>query len=150
MICPCGSKKNFSECCQPIFDDQKNADSPESLMRSRYCAFVMQDLSHVINTWHPTTRPQPTDIHFDKCKWLGLTIASISRKPDESIGTVTYSARYLYNNCLFIIEECSSFRWENDRWFYYDGDVRSSNTKIAKNGSCPCGSGKKFKRCCMK
>lgn len=31
-----------------------------------------------------------------------------------------------------------------------DNDIKASNTKIGRNDPCPCGSGKKYKNCCLK
>jgi 23S rRNA pseudouridine1911/1915/1917 synthase len=35
-LCPCGSLKKYSECCEPIIKKAEKASSPEVLMRSRY------------------------------------------------------------------------------------------------------------------
>ena len=40
----------------------------------------------------------------------------------------------------------SSFIKEDGTWKYLDGELY--NSKIERNESCPCGSGKKFKKCC--
>jgi uncharacterized protein YchJ len=43
---------------------------------------------------------------------------------------------------------------EDDQWFYVDGDTKGDsppvtrNIKVGRNEPCPCGSGKKFKKCC--
>ncbi|UNB77983.1 SEC-C domain-containing protein [Escherichia coli] len=33
---------------------------------------------------------------------------------------------------------------ENGQWYYIDG----TRPQICRNDPCPCGSGKKFKKCC--
>ena len=35
-LCPCGSLKKYSECCEPIIKKAEKASSPEVLMRSLY------------------------------------------------------------------------------------------------------------------
>jgi len=44
------------------------------------------------------------------------------------------------------LHEESRFLRENGQWLYVDGDCRVE--EIGRNDTCPCGSGKKFKRCC--
>ena len=49
--------------------------------------------------------------------------------------------------------ERSRFRREDGRWYYVSGEnVRPSPTRRAatagRNDPCPCGSGRKFKKCC--
>ncbi|HGW8343619.1 TPA: YchJ family metal-binding protein, partial [Escherichia coli] len=52
QLCPCGSAVEYSLCCHPYVSGEKVAPDPEHLMRSRYCAFVMQDADYLIKTWH--------------------------------------------------------------------------------------------------
>ena len=51
--CLCGSNNLFSECCEPYLQNKKEADNPETLMRSRYCAFALRDYNYIRKTWHP-------------------------------------------------------------------------------------------------
>ena len=50
--------------------------------------------------------------------------------------------------------EIAEFRRENDTWFFYDAkapkpkQVVRQGPKIGRNTLCPCGSGKKYKKCC--
>ncbi|EEW2298111.1 YchJ family metal-binding protein, partial [Escherichia coli O116:H51] len=50
QLCPCGSAVEYSLCCHPYVSGEKVAPDPEHLMRSRYCAFVMQDADYLIKT----------------------------------------------------------------------------------------------------
>ena len=53
----------FSQCCGRYVDDFENtpAGDAESLMRSRYTAFVLERADYLLATWHPTTRPASID-----------------------------------------------------------------------------------------
>ncbi|WP_187439378.1 SEC-C metal-binding domain-containing protein, partial [Escherichia coli] len=42
------------------------------------------------------------------------------------------------------IIERSRFLKENGQWYYIDG----TRPLFGRNDPCPCGSGKKFKKCC--
>ena len=50
--------------------------------------------------------------------------------------------------------ERSRFRRAEGRWVYLDGEmvkpkpVVREEPKVGRNAPCPCGSGRKFKRCC--
>ena len=54
------------------------------------------------------------------------------------------------------LREDAFFRREDGRWYYVDGNVhgqdpyRRETPKIGRNEPCPCGSGKKYKKCCGK
>ena len=49
--------------------------------------------------------------------------------------------------------ELSTFKKEGNEWFFVDGALRNntiqrSSPKVGRNDPCPCGSGKKAKKCC--
>src|SRR5579859_5003628 len=54
--CPCGSGRPYPQCCGPLHTGGAAPDA-QSLMRSRYCAFVLCDERYLLATWHPSTRP---------------------------------------------------------------------------------------------
>ena len=49
------------------------APDAESLMRSRYTAFVQQRADYLLATWHASTRPAELDFE-PGLKWLGLDV----------------------------------------------------------------------------
>jgi SEC-C motif-containing protein len=61
--CPCGRKDArgrplaFARCCGPYLADIEDRPAPdaESLMRSRYSAFVLQDADYLLATGIPRT-----------------------------------------------------------------------------------------------
>ncbi|EHG8280781.1 YchJ family protein [Klebsiella oxytoca] len=147
-LCPCGSALEYSACCQRYLAGTQLAPDPSQLMRSRYSAFVMQDADYLIKTWHPSCQAQQfrADLEngFKQTQWLGLTVfaADEGRSPDE--GYVSFIARFTDNNRSGAIIERSRFLKENGQWYYIDG----MRPLIGRNDPCPCGSGKKFKKCC--
>ena len=48
----------------------------------------------------------------------------------------------------------ATFRKDEGKWRFVDGEmvkpkpVRREATKVGRNDPCPCGSGKKYKKCC--
>ena len=59
-------------------------------------------------------------------------------------GFVSFVARFREHNKNGAIIERSRFLKENGQWYYIEG----TRPIIGRNDPCPCGSGKKFKKCC--
>lgn len=148
--CCCGSGNVFSSCCGAIIEDHLEAKTPEALMRSRYSAYVLHNEKHLLRTWDISTRPDSVEFD-DDTTWLNLQVhcAGIDREnPDK--GTVNFTASFLTGGELFTMNERSNFRRRDEHWYYIDGENETVRTVVSKKAPCPCGSGKKFKRCCLK
>ena len=122
-LCPCDSGQIFRGCCQPYLRGELNAPSAAALMRSRYTAYVLEDASYLLATWHPATRPG--SLHFDqqsRPKWLGL---AVKRRADidNQHAMVEFVARYKINGRAFRLHETSRFKLIDGRWYYLDGEV---------------------------
>lgn len=151
MDCHCGSKKAFSECCEPLLNGTRQAESAESLMRSRYSAYVEQKVPYLIDTVHASKRSlhHPAEIArwSRENEWDRLEILRAEEAPGKNAGIVHFKAwfygpgRVLNNH-----EEISRFAWVDGRWYYVDGSY-PQRAKIGRNDRCYCGSGKKFKHC---
>ena len=127
--CPCGRVNArqkplaYADCCGRYLDhwDATPAPDAESLMRSRYTAFVAERAEYLQATWHPSTRPAA--LEFDAgAKWLGLTVRS-HRTTGADRAEVTFVARYRVGGRAVRLEETSRFVREGGRWFYVDGDL---------------------------
>jgi SEC-C motif domain protein len=127
--CPCGrlgpSKKAlaFGRCCSPFIDDFEGTPAPdaESLMRSRYSAFVLERRDYLLATWHASTRPGA--LEFDPgVKWLGLEVRQ-HRQLDDSHAEVEFVARQKSPGTAALrLHERSRFVREQERWWYLDGE----------------------------
>lgn len=149
-LCPCGSQIPFAACCLPILDDHRRAETAEALMRSRYSAFVQKHEQHILTSWHPRTRPKALNFDDHPVVWLGLEIhESVEGTPSDSTGTVEFTTSYLENGQLCSLREKSQFLKEDGLWLYLRGECRIKKEKVERNQPCPCGSGKKFKKCCL-
>ncbi|HDH0697667.1 TPA: YchJ family protein [Klebsiella aerogenes] len=148
QLCPCGSALEYSSCCQRYLTGGQLAPSPSQLMRSRYSAFVMKDADYLIKTWHPSCDATHfrADIEkgFANTQWLGLTVFATADGHHPNEGFVSFIARFTEDNRPGAIIERSRFLKENGQWYYIDG----TRPLIGRNDPCPCGSGKKFKKCC--
>ncbi|HLW05507.1 MAG TPA: YchJ family metal-binding protein [Azoarcus sp.] len=99
------------------------ASDAETLMRSRYTAFVLRNEAYLLGTWHPSTRPERLDLAEDTTRWIGLTIRRHeSTGPDRAC--VEFVARYRIHGRAHRLHETSRFVREGGQWFYVDGDVK--------------------------
>ena len=128
LPCPCGrvvAKKSlaYAACCGRFLDHFTTAPAPdaESLMRSRYSAFVLGRTDYLAATWHATTRP--ADVAADPgTKWLGLEVRQHT-VVDPDHADVEFVARYREAGRGARIHERSRFVREDGRWLYVDGDL---------------------------
>ncbi len=152
MPCPCGNGV-FQDCCRKYLDGEKAAPTAETLMRSRYTAYVLNNVEYLLKSWHPASRPEKDFVLEEAIHWQGLEILDTEDGgKDDDIGQVEFIASYLVEDRPGQLRERSDFRREDGLWYYVDGkDVKAQPitvTKIGRNEPCPCGSGKKYKRCC--
>lgn len=118
-LCPCGSGKQYADCCGLFHEGKAVPTTPEQLMRSRYSAFVVKNSEYLLDTWHPTTRPVELTVD-EPIKWLSLKIKNKGIiSPTE--GFVEFTARGLISGRGFKQNEKSRFVLENGRWYYVDG-----------------------------
>jgi SEC-C motif-containing protein len=130
--CPCGRTDRrdkpiaYAMCCGRYLDDFDNTPAPdaESLMRSRYTAFVLEREAYLLATWDPARRPAA--IEFEPgVKWLGLDIRSRSVL-DAEHAEVEFVARQrsATTGAATRLHERSRFVREGERWYYLDGDLQ--------------------------
>ncbi len=150
--CPCGLHAHYSACCKVFIDGVKNAETAELLMRSRYTAYVVKDVDYLLKTWHFAGRPDEID-PASIPTWTGLTIVRTEEgQADDSEGIVEFKAQAQDGQQSWQLHEVSNFVKDEDQWYYVDGDIVKpepvTSSKVGRNAPCPCGSGKKFKKCC--
>ena len=91
-------------------------------MRSRYSAFAHRDVTYLLATWHPSTRPATLELE-EGAKWLGLEIRQ-HRSTGADSAEVEFVARFRVAGRAVRQHELSRFVREDGRWYYLDGDVR--------------------------
>jgi SEC-C motif domain protein len=162
-LCPCGSNLNYDECCEPIIKGAKRALTAEALMRSRYSAYVKQEIQYLHDSLHPDFRKdfdmKATAAWAASSEWQKLEIINtIAGGIEDEAGQVEFVATY--KDKAKSVEnkhhELSRFKKKDGVWYFVDGGpapvqqyVRAT-PKVGRNDPCLCGSGKKFKKCCGK
>ena len=116
--CRCQSGLLYDDCCRPFHLSLAAAPTAERLMRSRYCAFALQDGAYLLKTWHPSTRPVSIDLD-PEMRWHQLQILSRSGGGllDRS-GTVEFVARYRAAGTTGEQHENSYFVRADGAWLY--------------------------------
>ena len=115
-----------------------NISTPKDLMISRYEAFVKEDWKYIAQT---SINQTEEDLKLSpKIEWLKLDVIA----DDEN--TVEFKAYYRINTEIELLHEKSTFVKVANEWRYKDGEL--FNSSIQRNELCPCGSQKKFKKCC--
>ncbi len=113
-------------------------------MRSRYSAFVLGEVEYLIYSDTNSNEAAKEELlAFSKgVEWLGLEIVA------ANADTVEFKAYYNAGNTTQLLHEKSRFVQREGIWKYDTGELLGS--KIERNIPCPCGSGKKFKKCCLR
>jgi SEC-C motif-containing protein len=172
MKCPCDSGKPFENCCEPFINGEKQPETAEALMRSRYTAYTRSDIGYLKRTLAKESQKD-----FDeksskewaaKSEWLGLKVLSTQKgSPEDRTGIVEFTATYKQNGSTVEHHEVSKFKKNAEgEWRFLDGDshvhkegeghhhhhhatepVVREGPKVGRNDPCPCGSGKKYKKC---
>lgn len=159
-FCPCGLEKNVEECCLPIIEGTAKAASPEALMRARYTSHALQKYDFLTTSTHPEFRNDASEDEIKEWSsnmdWERLEIISTSEGGSEDeTGRVNFVAHYSVKGYPQELREDAFFRKEGEDWYYVDGTVygkepvKREGPKVGRNDACPCGSGKKFKKCCI-
>jgi len=126
--CPCGKsagKKplNYVNCCGRYVEDYEHTPAPdaESLMRSRYCAYVLRRADYLLATWDAARRP--ASLAFEPgIKWLGLSVRAFDT-PAPDHAEVEFVARSRLDGRGMRLHERSRFTRRGGRWFYVDGEM---------------------------
>ena len=125
--CPCGrldAKKQvltYAACCGQYLDGGLKVPDAQSLMRSRYSAFVLEKADYLRSTWHAGQRPASLELESG-VKWLGLQVQHHT-VIDATHAEVTFVARRRDRTGRAIrLHERSRFVCENGCWYYVDGD----------------------------
>ena len=156
QTCPCGSGAPFATCCEPIIKGTRESETAEELMRARYSAFVTGAIDFIVASTHSRTRKE-IDLSFivewsQTSTWRGLQILE-TKQVNDNKAFVSFEAQFTQHEKARTHREKSLFERENGQWRFVTGDelknptVRYEAPRPGRNDPCPCGSGKKYKKC---
>lgn len=147
--CPCGSGNPLAQCCGR-FHAHPGAPDAQTLMRSRYSAYVLGDIGYLVATTLPAQQTrldrQAIAAWSASATWLGLEVhhaQTLGGKPEHAF--VSFTARWHDEAGEHVHSERSAFVQQHGRWYFIDPSVPLD---VGRNDPCPCDSGQKFKKCC--
>lgn len=152
--CPCGTRRKFGACCA-LYINGTPAPDAQTLMRSRYTAYVVGALDHVAATHAPEVRDDFNRAEAERlarvCQFQELEIRKVVENGHSA--QIDFLIRFRRDNKDMMQVELADFRREDGRWLYAGGKLSSqvsqrTVTRVGRNDPCPCGSGKKAKKCC--
>lgn len=128
-------------------------------MRARYTAFTRGDIDFILNTHHSKTRGEVKREEIEEwsrdSEWHGLKIVEQEAgKVGDQEGMISFCAEFSTQGKNNEHWEQALFQKEDGHWRFLDaralktGPYRREEPKTGRNDPCPCGSGKKFKKCC--
>ena len=130
--CPCTSGLAYAECCKPYISGTRQPPS----QRHDYDEAGAERWAR-------------------ESEWEQLEILGVDDDAaDPDRGNVEFRAHYRRRGEKLVHHERAEFRRSGDRWYFYDGrmvgigQVRRDTPKVGRNDPCPCGSGRKYKKCC--
>ena len=157
--CPCGSGQSYTKCCEPVIKGEKPAETAEQLMRARYSAYANVETDFLLSSLHPDQREghdaNSTRDWAENADWHELEIINTEDGgPDDSEGDVEFKATFTYDGMKQTHHELARFKKDDDAWYFESGEAIApkpyvrETPKVGRNEPCPCGSGKKYKKCC--
>ena len=125
--CRCDSGRKYKKCCWLAHEGQPSP-TPEALMRSRYSAYALGRVEHILRTTHPDSphreehagrwradvRAFCESASFDK-----LEILSADERDDK--GMVDFRAHLSGNGKSTVMAERSLFLKVGGQWLYHSG-----------------------------
>jgi SEC-C motif domain protein len=134
----------------------ESAPTAEALMRSRFTAHVVRDDAYLNRTYRPPGRiPSEPTPPSDRFSWTRLIVHRHELGPAPQLAVVEFSAFFVDENGEHVLHERSEFVQHEGKWFYTRALAAASGgvsrpDAAGRNDPCPCGSGRKFKHCCLK
>lgn len=130
--CPCGSGMRYAACCEPYHLRQAAPKTAESLMRSRYAAYVVGLVEYLVETTHPDYRDsslaEQIATWMERAEFTELKVLrSMQGGERDKMGKVEFQARYLEEGRERVHHELSRFRRYEGRWVYVDGEMMASH-----------------------
>ncbi|MDY7219058.1 YchJ family protein [Denitrificimonas sp. JX-1] len=148
FTCPCTPTRTYQDCCGRYHTGQL-ASTPQTLMRARYSAFVKGDIHFIQLTTLPTQH-SALDLKAitqwsNNSQWLGLEVLSEALEADQRHAWVKFIAHWQDELGTHQHHENSLFIKPAEQWYFYDPNIP---LRAERNAPCPCGSTRKFKKCC--
>jgi SEC-C motif-containing protein len=125
-------------------------------MRARFTAHALLDFRFLHETYRPTAgKPFVAEDGSPTMAWTKLVVHGTEGSTDPDKAFVDFSAYGTEDNLEKVLHEKAEFLRINGVWLYNrearlgPAPFKSATPKTGRNDPCPCGSGKKYKHCCL-
>jgi SEC-C motif-containing protein len=116
-------------------------------------------VDYIVDTTHPDQQEPDSRKTVEKwaknTEWQGLEIVNCAGGGiEDEAGDVEFKANYTEKGKRRKHHEVAKFKKKDGRWYFFDAgtpvirQVVRTSPKVGRNAPCPCGSGKKYKKCC--
>jgi SEC-C motif domain protein len=149
--------KQLEAYCLPFLRKTQTPTTAVELMASRYVAYALAEIDYLIETHEPSTRDEidreAVEAWANGSRFHGLQIVNTrDGGPNDDTGEVEFVALYTSEGREHRHHERSTFRRIDGRWYFsqsrmVQAPVQRATPKVGRNEPCPCGSGKKHKKC---
>ena len=94
-------------------------------MRSRYSAFALAEIDHLLRTQHPPAQRRSLEATCRQLRWRRLVVVAVDAGgPEDLEGTVSFEAHYSAGAQRGVLRERSRFGREGGRpdgaWLYLE------------------------------
>ncbi|HMY16603.1 MAG TPA: YchJ family metal-binding protein [Polyangium sp.] len=138
--CPCCSGAPYANCCAPFHRGEREAPTPEALMRSRYAAYANKLTPYIHRTLHPRhedrNRPENEVLReirdaVSTLRFMHLDVLDREDPNEEGLARVLFHARVFEKGQNRSFIELSDFLHDGIGWRYVQGrQIPASRAKI--------------------
>ena len=153
--CPCMSGQPYADCCQPTHTDIRTATEPEQVVRARFAAQVLGDMDFfrqsIVRCHRQTPAVDALATTIGQQRYKAITIInSTTTGWLKRQATVVCRIYQRSGKRLAVHTERIHLAREAHAWRVVDIDLVKAEPKPkqGRNAPCPCGSSRKYKRCC--
>ena len=125
-------------------------------MRARFTAHVAHDFAFLHRTYRPTAgKPYVEQPGKPATEWTRLVVHSHDAGSTLGTACVDFSAYGIEDGAETVLHEKAEFVLQDGAWIYTrplregPAPFKASAPKPGRNDPCPCGSGRKYKQCCL-
>lgn len=123
-------------------------------MRSRYTAYATGAVDYLLATQVEQDR-EAVESWAREARFTRLEVLDTGAGGSgDDQGVVEFAATWETRGQTHVHRERSTFERRQGRWIYVAGEtpkaapLRRESPRVGRNEPCPCGSGRKFKKCC--
>jgi SEC-C motif-containing protein len=128
--CPCCSGAPYATCCAPFHRGEREAPTPEALMRSRYAAYAKKLAPYIYRTTHADhedrKRPEADVMReirnaMSNLRFMHLSVLDREEPNENRLARVLFMARVFEKGQNRSFIELSDFLHDGTGWRYLQG-----------------------------